>query len=101
MPAYFRGSDLEPSVEDLKQVLDLSAPSDWIYDDESRIFTHRENLLIFLAPSEDGNYNLRYGHMEIFSVQSEQIGAYFSGSSRTVVRQPIDVQINSTQSLNL
>ena len=95
MSAYFRGSDLEPSVDDLKQVLDRSAPSDWIFDSESRIFTHRENLLIFLAPSVGGNYNLQYGHMEIVPVRSAQIKACFLGSPRTVARPLTTPNTNS------
>ena len=72
-PSFYRATDAEPTKDEIWAVFAASKPSDWLYDDESDIFTLRHDLLVFLVGSGSGSYMLKYGHMDIGHVSSEQI----------------------------
>lgn len=65
MTAYYRGSDAEPTKEELCTILSHSCPSDWLYDRPSRTYTYRDNLLIFLIEADEDRYCLRYGYSDV------------------------------------
>ena len=68
MAEFYRGSDLEPTRDDLIALVQKSGPSEWLLDDETGVFTHRQNLLVFLVPTNDDSYSLQYGYMDLCSV---------------------------------
>jgi hypothetical protein len=79
---YYRGSEAEPTKEALHDLFVRSSPSEWIYDEESKIFTYKKDLLVFLHPDPNGSYNLRYGHMDILEVPGREILRFLRGSTR-------------------
>ena len=76
MSNYYRASDAQPSVDDLKEIFARSTPQDWLFDDVSDTFTHKQNLLVFVAGDHHGTYNLKYGHMDVDTLSSQALDTH-------------------------
>lgn len=73
MTEFYRATEAEPSEHDLLTIFKASSRDQWLFDEETSVFTFKENMSIFVAPDNFGSFRLMYGYMEIATVSESEL----------------------------
>ena len=73
MSEFFRATEVEPSEQELMALFNRSTQDHWLFDEETNIFTFKENMNLFVVPDDKGGFKLMYGYMKLTNLSDRDL----------------------------